>query len=1172
MPENNAERVSTADIINQARQEIKEQIKKIETEPDPQTKNQQRQELAETIKQEVKDVKRSAEEAVKNEIEAKKGREMFIKQTEANQALRTIVKAAEAAKNGIQVSATDEGQLLLSKLAEKSLSWSLASAIESRLADYLIGEKQIIDPSGQPTEGFQQQFNELKEVNSAAAKLIGDILIQAAAAGEIARLSEEEARRRFTVEEAGSAPSEEGGGDGLTRENFDGLFEREKLSDFYQEEDKRVLKALYSPREFKNFVNEIKQAVEGEDPGLSEEEIAKEVSRRLEKEIGGIFTKLFFRVDEALPNKTFEEVIREGSLWGSIEVIYNNLRNKIQVLKEYFYNHPEEFDFNFYIRYSEGKTGEIKIQTDQTDQILPVYSVEPYYSQRAVEPGVFLDYLYRQAENVFNWGRYKQNVRVAFTQGTAGEKGFWDQIGAYANRFMRTTDLEQIFLLYNNELILEALRLYTQYCYEMMGGLYNWTHQAALFSPGERGMNAVEKEVYQALEETHRDEIRQGKIKKWELRSALSSAVGLSLGVLLTEIEIAAQADPNLEPAEGRPTYVSFWRSDSTILKAFFPAFDILRFQAESMTWGPMAFLPIPDPKKIKRFFGLFYDHRSVYNDIREFYQSFYKGEMALSKKGFVRFIDMVNPGRVGSFITRGGWRDFYGYEGWVGDKRKVKKEGGTFWSYDYEAAFKRLDSVGFEFLLDLVTNKFEGFYAESTDEQRNSLFRFIYDTYFKTEGYKEEDFDDYAREHLKNEEQQKEFMKEALARIFVLRLPAKYLAMERNRLSPTGERMWERMRQRLGFGVEEMDQVVKDLILAQNELRKDTSNKMDEKMAQGGDLAEVAGEYFLNEEKINRYLRGLGLDDARVNKVVQLYRCLLTEFINNEQVLKDFGNKLFKGREYFPFALAPEEIDYRYFAIRGTGERTIVRTLTDTSSIEQAVGNSFSQLMETCHKASISGKTDFGPMVEIIKKAKEAIQALHGKEVANKYALCLAYATISYFQKDTLARAVGGLAGWGGINSVAAEFAGGSARVWEWDPRTIGRFIYALEAEYVLEKQPYEQQKPPTFESLMEKMKAADSKLVRKTGEVLSKPLKIRLGGKEFNLNPFNWKINPLNWKIFRKKDFEIYSATLKKYGYGGLVHKLVDLLISYTPVGLAILLAFMIINAFKEWFGKKK
>ena len=71
----------------------------------------------------------------------------------------------------------------------------------------------------------------------------------------------------------------------------------------------------------------------------------------------------------------------------------------------------------------------------------------------------------------------------------------------------------------------------------------------------------------------------------------------------------------------------------------------------------------------------------------------------------------------------------------------------------------------------------------------------------------------------------------------------------------------------------------------------------------------------------------------------------------------------------------------------------------------------------------------------------------------------------IQYFKKDAMAKPLFGIFRLGRKNSIAAEYAGRSSAVWEWDARDIDRFIIALESNSLIPKVPYKKQDGPTLE-----------------------------------------------------------------------------------------------------------
>jgi hypothetical protein len=224
---------------------------------------------------------------------------------------------------------------------------------------------------------------------------------------------------------------------------------------------------------------------------------------------------------------------------------------------------------------------------------------------------------------------------------------------------------------------------------------------------------------------------------------------------------------------------------------------------------------------------------------------------------------------------------------------------------------------------------------------------------------------------------------------------------------------------------------------------------------------------------------------------------------------------------------------------MRSTGVTTIKRTLGDTANVDKVLTPAYSKLLSTLHSTAISGKKDIGEVVKLITEVKKTLESLHGKQYANEIVCYFAYLTISYFKKDTFAKPLGGLAGLGQITSIAADFTGGFDRVWGWDSRDIGRFVFALEQSGALEKSPYELQKTPQYEDL-----------------------KITLFDKEIKI-PFI---------KMRKKDFNINSDTLNKMAGGEFIHKVWDAINTVIPLALVIILFFLIQKALKESFGQKK
>jgi hypothetical protein len=699
-----------------------------------------------------------------------------------------------------------------------------------------------------------------------------------------------------------------------------------------------------------------------------------------------------------------------------------------------------------------------------------------------------------------------------------------------------------------------------------------------LFVAGDDGLNDLERETIKMLKQIY-IENKEGKDKKseYQIYGAFSLAQGVAMAILLTEPETIANADPGFKHSSPKggypkvdPTYLGEWLSDTVFTGVLNPFIrGHLRWMSEGPTGGPLAFLPIPDPKLVKGWRMGIWDHNEAIKDIENFYRRFYEGKKAI-KKGHLTLFDIRNPGRVGSFATRGGWRWGETYQGLFYDQDGKKSSFIDFW--------KRLENVGFEPWLHYVggnAGSIVNMLNKDSDSYNQQFFDYVYNRYFRDIYPNEADFQQRIKNIKKGEESK--FTSEIAVRFLSQRLPAKIITEERTRYSENGKRLWEILRERCKFdgteGIKKMDQAVKDLILAQTQLRHELSRAMREAEEKGGDIGKIEGDFALTKDTVKKYLSDAGVSDQdRINRVIKLVDEFNKNFTPNGDLndrYKQWIDKIKGGRSTLPFALAPEETDYRYLRMRSTGVTTIKRTLGDVASVDKVLTPAYNKLLSTLHSTAISGKKDLSEIVKLITEVKKTLEGLHGKEYANEIACYFAYLTISYFKKDTFAKPLGGLAGLGQTTSIAAEFTG-AGRVWEWDSRDIGRFVFALEQSGALEKSPYELQKTPQYEGIkiFGKQLPTEINVSQWLGEKLGRK------DKEGKVIPINFFGQPIKIRLprVRKKDFNIYSDTLKKMAGGEFIHKVWDAINTVIPLALAIILLLLIQKAFKEAFSQKK
>ena len=287
-------------------------------------------------------------------------------------------------------------------------------------------------------------------------------------------------------------------------------------------------------------------------------------------------------------------------------------------------------------------------------------------------------------------------------------------------------------------------------------------------------------------------------------------------------------------------------------------------------------------------------------------------------------------------------------------------------------------------------------------------------------------------------------------------------------------------------------------------------------------------------------------ITEERINEVVALNKVIRAKLSNG--FLDGKGAE--EIRDYtFTFGL--EDTDLSLMAFRGTGPRMIARALGDTGNIETNVIPWIIEMPRLLNKIAVSGKNDFTPIIEYLQKAQSSINQVHGTGDFGDfpYIYKIASAVIQYFKKDTVAKPLFGLFGMGRKNSMAAEYAGRSGSVWEWDSRDIDNFCVALEKYRLLPKNAYNLQQVSVEEGRY-------------------------IGGERENI----WIINPITKKPFktpftkRKIDYKYNSAKLRKEFGGDFKAMAFDLINDILPLAIMFVLWQYIKKSLEESEGKKK
>ncbi len=1127
------------EIINIAKEQIRQELIKATTE-------EEKRKVGDKLKEEVRRKKTAAEEYIQEEKKA--ALKLTIKQEEGRQVLTAFTKLIEAVREGFDpnlISSSKEGAMLLKKIADQKLDYtpSTASSILFHFGDFLIGDKKIIDPTtGKLNPQLIENFAQLKQTNLIAARIIRDSLKKAIEEKNIFSKSQEDFEKYFNLNDANLA------------ENFpDPPQELLRNLPMDRVEIQEIIRAIMSPENFLNYLKKKRsKLIEEKKNKLGRalipaelEEVHIELSETIEHELADLVSELYNKADSdpSYLRMPFQEVEQIG-YFQSLQSAYNLISSRIQFLGRDLEGKKDLSEFSFFARFSEKKFVEKSVSGKE---IVTTF-IDPFKKPKKVSVAEFFGILNLEIAHIRELRQFTHNARLVFRFPSGGEQNPWAQLASYANHFLNTSDFDVISFLPHSEVYQDALNIYTGLLQSELA-TRDWILDPRLFVGGDDGLNDLERQTLAILKEKYK-----GKKSEYQIRSAFSMAQGVAMAVLLTEPETIANADPNFRHksvnGSGRidPTYLGEWLSDTAVTGVLNPFLRAhLRWLSEGTVGGPLGFLPIPDPKLVKGWRIGIWDHNAVIKDIEIFHRRFFESRTGLLKKDHLTLFDIRNPGRVGSIITRGGWRLSEAYQGLLYDYRE-----GKLIELSFKEKWRRLENVGFEPLLHFHSNNKEAFLNNlSTDE---NFRRYIFNKYFKRI-YNSED--ELKESLIKNPD---EIHCGLMIEFLVNRLPAKIITEERTRFSD-GQRIWEVLRKKLGFNLETMDRAVKDLVIAQTTLRQALSQKMRENELQGKDIGLVEGKFVLDDETAEDYLKLSGVtDNKRIENVKKLLKEFRGYFIKKENKYSQWIAKIKGGRSSIPFALAPEETDYRYLTMRSTGVTTIKRALSDIATIDKVITPSYGKFLSIIQSMAISGNGDLGELVKFLAEIKHGLVGLHGKDYANEVVCYFAYLAISYFKKDTMAKPLNGLAGLGQKNSIAAEFAGGAGRVWEWDSREIDRFIFALEQAGVLEKEPYELHKEPIYEKKeINLSKLLGEKLGRKDekGEVIP----ITFFGREMKIR-----------LSVRKKDFKIYSDTLKKMAGGEFIHKLWDAVNTVIPIAFVIILFFLIQKAFKEAFDQKK
>lgn len=850
---------------------------------------------------------------------------------------------------------------------------------------------------------------------------------------------------------------------------------------FLEPEDLPLVEALYSPEGFANYLEKVRNEISSS--GITDNvELTRRTGEEVERNIVVLFSKFYQKVDTDRPTEIFEKITQVGGYLKSIEVATETLKRQLEGLAvsiERGENVPDSIkNMRLFERETDKVVGTKTVQVGEhkVEREVTQFRMVPVPGMKETSVSHFLHRVATLVDREKDAREYLHNIRASYLR-PAGKDGFWPQLASYAEK-LGATDIDGLMLLPDSDLFMAATRLYTKYIEEDFA-VHNWIHQPNQFSADmSKNQNKFEDKVLEDLHKMFGTDKEGKNIDEWRLRRAVNMGVGLARGVFLTEAEMAAWAEPQVDQ-KGNPTYKSYYTNDNATLAPLNPLHHFYRWQAQDVVMGPLLFMPV---NKLKGNFAK-WEHRELWEKMHKWKEAFVLGKNVRDNKDEELFVDILpNLGQVGSFITRGGWRMGPAYHGWI----TGVESNGKITDLPVDKGWKALEGIGFEALIHYVGNEMKGDFLtkKSMATERDTFFQYLYGKYINPSLHGNDaglrDAIDADVRYLKEErkksakkpaEKTDEALTEyayqrlgyrALAGVMRDRMPTKMVRIDRDRFTNNGNRAWKKLQIEMKMTPDQFDNVMRNIMLVETKVRQVATDQMknhlkgkpDDKMT----LYDLdIKDYVVNDTTIDAYLKGEGITDEDRIKAKELLTAIHKECYSGEK-LTALGKKFEHRGSNFPFALGTEELETTFLSYRNSGERVLARALGDTGHVETNVFGPLKEWLGALRSVAVDEKHDVSPLITSIAKMRTELVGIHGMELGNKIAHHMATMTIAFFMQDAHARnLIGPLFGMGKKHSLAAEFVGTGREVWEWDVSDADKFIVALERKGVLPKEGYD-------------------------------------------------------------------------------------------------------------------
>jgi hypothetical protein len=929
----------------------------------------------------------------------------------------------------------------------------------------------------------------------------------------------------------------------LTREKNEMLKATDKNGHLKIDNLKKEITEAYHKKYGKNIS-------EGELNNNVERMIGIELSEKMSDSLVDVLTQLYRQLTIDRGQKQFQETENEDFMHGittTRSTILKALRRLLNHFEEM--ENENSKDPRYTEMYKMGEmdyvTREVNYKKEGKENIRPITRTIALPFHQKVYLSNFIE---NQISEFGHWRQktgYLHDIGLAYNQ-PAHEGSFFKGIGEFSEQ-ITGVNLDDILSLPDGGLMVEAFHLYTKILQEDSA---KRDHRmfASTFTNEFNGNNSkIEAQVIDYLRLKYGKEVSNARLKS-AINGAVGLAQGVYMTLPEAQAFIdpisgignggwesfgTNDAGSSLMLSGGLHLMLR-WRGERNLYSCLFLENDGVEMTGKDF---------------LKSLIGQGHNHRKAWENAKLRMDSFYdlkSGVEGSSKQNLV-FDKMMNLCKTAGIYQRKGWRSLHQFEGhFTYDENQNLNLLESFKSMDaigydgYNWFLKTIDAsangvdlsgntylekiiVTDEMLGKLKTDAEKKTLKDKNDlksvEQREELFKYIHEKYFKP--FSNQSYEDYIK--LLKVEAQTEvkkgvkenhilpfdnyemavqrkisdlFIKRAVTREVAARFPTKFLRIDKDRLNSTGKSRWRQTYEAMitqdkykNMNRDEFSIVMRDLEFAESLLRSDTSDKIHEAIhilpldkdhpeRSVGEHADLL--YNLNEESIKELLKTTSISDERIENVLSLYKVIKDKFIGD---IKFLDGEAVEAIDKFPFTFGVENTDMKLCAYRATGPRMIARQIKDMASMEKVV-NGFIGLPQLFTQIAKNG--DYSQLLKYLTECQDIFRDVHGVGDDFEFNYMIAGMLVNYMRKDQSADSYGGIGGVGSINSIAAEIAGNSNLVREWDVRDIQQFYLALQQARLLPKNNYENNLKPEFEKVW--MLDRKTGLPKETGQTKQK------------------------------------------------------------------------------------